>query len=104
MVPNFNPMCKAHYGLNCVPSTPNPYVEDLNTDTFGKAIILFTTGLTSGSQSTVIYLTLFWGCAHSLCTVSEVMDYTTGLLLTNTLKAREQTQNNWSLHESIVQL
>lgn len=77
---------------------PQIHVKVLNIGICGRAIILLTTGLSRESQSTVICLTLSWDCIpYSSYTISEAMDWTTGLLLTNTPKAREQTPNSQSL-------
>lgn len=64
MAPNVNHVCKVLCnGLICVPSAPNSYVNVLNVDIFGRAIILLTTGLTRESQSTVLCLAVSWDCA-----------------------------------------
>lgn len=98
MDPNFNHICKVPCnGLNCVPSAPNS-CQVLNIGIFGRAIILLTAGLT-GNPSQLWFAWLCLGTVpHGSYTISETMDWTTGLLLTNTPKAREQTPNNWSLH------
>lgn len=64
MAPNVNHVCKVLCnGLICVPSAPNSYVNVLNVDIFGRAIILLTTGLIRESQSTVLCLAVSWDCA-----------------------------------------